>query len=140
MTYIGDFPVGRITFGPKVECTIPNCPICAPGLRPLLVGDWTYQTTTKPNTGAVVDFTTLPDTFSDDADFSDDDSCDCCEQPMSNTERVTDLEEDVQNLRAAVLDLTQVIEYLLIWTGKKGNKMDRDKYLNGYIDAIRVIL
>lgn len=123
----------------KRKCDNPKCP-CQETDWPFLAEPvWVYQTAPKPDTGPVADFRA----YASIVDVSDDmepEDCACCDQPMSNTERVTDLEEDVQNLRAAVLDLTQVIEYLLIWTGKKGNKMDRDKYLDGYIDPIRVIL
>ena len=116
----------------KRKCDNPKCP-CQTTDWPFLADPlWIYQTATKPDTGPVVDFTTLPDTF---CDCNDCDECNA--RPLSNTERVTDLDEEVQNLRAAVLDLTTVVEYLLIWTGKKGNKQDRDKYLDGFIDAIR---
>ena len=114
-------------------CSNPTCPVCYPIQK---LGNWAYSTCTDPTGGAVYDFSTY-DPIVDVSDDMEPEDCDCYEQPLSNTERVTDLDEEVQNLRAAVLDLTTVVEYLLIWTGKKGNKMDREKYLNGFIDAIR---
>jgi hypothetical protein len=118
LTKFNGVPVGSIVFRPAVRCTLPICSICNPALEDADGG------------GLASMAHLLDDEYENTSGFF----------PTSNTERVTDLEEEVQNLRAAVLDLTQVVEYLLIWTGKKGNKMDRDKYLNGYIDPIRVII
>lgn len=129
----------KIVLGPAEPlCDIPDCPICTSVSR--AVG-WFYQTPTKPSTGGVVDFSNIFDNRSndmDDADFSEE-ACDCCEQPMSNTERVTDLETCVDSLRACCHTLASLCEYLIVLTGKKANKQERGAMLT-QIDNIRTTL